>query len=60
MERLIQRTYSFNDREIREALIAWLKSKDMPAPNYVGDTPDCKWVKETAGLRVEWFEQDEL
>lgn len=60
MERRIQRTYAFNDREIREALIAWLKSKDMQAPSYVGDTPDTKWTKESAGLRVEWFEADEV
>lgn len=60
MERRIDRQYAFSDREIRVALIAWMKSKDMPAPSYVGDTPDTKWLKEPAGLRVAWSEVDEV
>ena len=60
MERRIDRSYAFSDREIREALVAWLKSKDLQAPQYVGDTPDTKWIKEPAGIRVEWSEKDEL
>lgn len=60
MVRRVVRTYSFNDREIREALIAWLNKKDIPSPGYVGDTPTCKWVKEPAGMTVEWTEEGEI
>lgn len=60
MVRKIERSYAFSDREIREALLAWLKVKDIPAPQYIGDTPNCKWIKEDAGLRVEWTEEGEI
>lgn len=57
MEVKIVRTCSFSDREVNEALIAWLKSKDRPAPGYVGDTPTTKWIKESHGITVEWKEE---
>ncbi len=60
MERRIVRSYSFTDRDVREALIAWLKAKDMPAPIYVGDADTTKWKTEPAGISVEWTEQDEI
>ena len=60
MMRKLVRTYSFSDREIREALIQALNRKDRPAPQYVGDTPTCKWIKEEAGLTVEWTDEDEI
>ena len=60
MVRKIERSYAFSDREIREALLGWLRAKNIPSPTYVGDTPDCKWIKEEGGLRVEWTEEDEI
>lgn len=60
MERKVVRTYAFPDRDVREILVAYLKSKDMPAPSYVGDTPTCKWTKDPEGVRVEWTEEGEL
>jgi hypothetical protein len=60
MMRKLVGTYSFSDREIREALIKSLKANDRPAPQYVGDTPTCKWTKEVAGLTVEWTDEDEM
>jgi hypothetical protein len=47
-------------REIREAILAWLKARDMPSPGYVGDTDTVRWTDEPAGVRVEWTEQDEI
>lgn len=60
MVRRVSRAYSFSDREIRQALIDWLNKKDIPAPKYVGDTPDTKWIKEEAGLTVQWAEECEM
>lgn len=60
MERKIVRTYAFSDREVNEALIAFLKAKDMQAPSYVADTPTTKWIKEPMGIRVEWTDEDEM
>jgi hypothetical protein len=60
MERKIVRTYAFSDQEVNEALIAWLKSKDIQAPSYVGNTPCTKWIKEPKGIRVEWTDADEM
>jgi len=60
MERCIVRSYSIPTREIREAIVAYLKAKNMPAPAYVADTPNCKWTDLPAGVKVEWTEQDEM
>jgi hypothetical protein len=57
MVRKIERTYSLSDREVNEAILAWLKAKDMPVPGYVGDTPTCKWIKEPSGIRIEWTDE---
>jgi hypothetical protein len=58
--RRIERSYSLSDRDVYEAIVHWLKSKDMIAPRYVGDTPCTKWIKEPTGIRVEWAEEDEI
>lgn len=61
MTRTITRSYDFDVRDVREALIAWLRSKDMQAPKYVGNTDDTKWTVGTDGSqRVEWTEQDKV
>ena len=60
MQRKIVRSYSMHDRDVHEAIIAWLKSRDMPAPQYVADTPCTKWIKEPAGLTIEWTVEDEI
>jgi len=61
MVRRIDRSYTFTEREVAEALIAWLKSKDMPAPQYVADTPCTKWRRlDGGGLSVEWTDESEM
>lgn len=61
IERSVVRSYSLPIREVREAVIAYLKAKDMPTPKYVGDTPDCKWTNTLdGGVAVEWTEKDEM
>ncbi len=60
MQKKVTRSYELHDRDIREAIIAWLRAKDLPAPIYVGDTPDCKWIKRVEGIGVEWTEEAEI
>lgn len=61
IERNVVRTYALPIREVREAIIAYLKAKNMPTPSYVGDTSDTKWsATQDGGIRVEWTEKDEM
>lgn len=60
MNRKLVRDYFFSDREVCEALIAALKVKDIPAPQYVGDTPDTTWTKESNGIRVQWTDEGDV
>lgn len=61
IERNVVRTYSIPIREVREAVIQYLKAKNMPTPIYVGDTPDTKWSSTLdGGLQVQWTEKDEM
>ena len=59
MKRTIQRSYEIHQRDVHEAVLAWLRSKDMPVPTYIGDTPTCKWIVVPNGLKIEWTEEDE-
>lgn len=59
MERKIDRSYAFSEREIREALLAWLKAKDLPAPAGAYEN-QVTWTQEPRGLRLAWSEQDEM
>lgn len=58
MKRTINRVYAFTDREVNEVLIEHLKSRELPAPQYIGSTDSTKWFKEADGIRVEWTEED--
>jgi hypothetical protein len=60
MVRKISRVYELSDREVNEAILAHLRIKDMPVPQYVGDTPTVKWIKQPNGIRIEWTEEGEL
>lgn len=61
MTKTIVRTIRFNERDVREAVIAYLKTKDQPAPQYVGNTPDCEWEHFVGGsLVVKWTEKQEI
>lgn len=61
MMRTVVRTYTWDKREVAEALIAQLKAKDIPAPGYVGDTKDTKWTTDSAGgITVEWTDAGEV
>lgn len=60
MKRKIERSYSLDQREIREAILAWIKAKDLPSPSYVGNTPTCTWYDEDGGVRIEWMEEGEV
>lgn len=61
MKRSIVRTYVFSEREVHEALIAMLKAKDVPAPGYVADTPNCKWTwRRNSIIECVWTDSDEV
>jgi hypothetical protein len=60
MNRRVVRTYSFSANEVAEALIAWMKSKDMPTPMYVGNAGTTTWDLGKAGVRVEWTDEDAI
>lgn len=60
MNRQINRSYFFTDRDVNEALIHWIKTRDLPQPEYIGNAGKTKWTKESGGVRVEWSEEDEV
>lgn len=59
MHRKIDRSYTLHRTEVREAILAWLKAKDLQRPDYIGDTPTCRWIDLPAdgGVRIEWTEE---
>ncbi len=55
MKRTISRSYVLTEKEVREALMLWLKERDLPAP------PDEKFSVLNDGtsigdLEIEWTE----
>jgi len=53
----ITRRYSFTQRDVYEALVAWLKSQDIQQPIYVGDAETTRWFWNADGIKVEWTEE---
>jgi len=60
MQRKIVRNYFFSDNEINNALLAMLKVRDMPAPDYAGNAGTTRWTKEPNGVRVEWVDEEDV
>jgi hypothetical protein len=60
MNRRIVRSYYWTTHEVAVALVAQLKLKDVPAPEYVGDTKTTKWIIDSSGVRVEWTDEGEV
>lgn len=61
MTRTIERTYTFSQREVREAILAALKAKDIPCPQYVGNTDTCTWRDlEDGSVVVAWTDTGEI
>lgn len=60
MKRRIHRSYFFADSEVNEAIVAYLRAKDLPCPEYVGNAGTTKWSKSDKGLTVEWVEEGEV
>jgi len=61
MTRTIDRSYIFDRREVREALLAALKAKGLPCPGYIGDTDTCTWRETMDGCtEVRWTEVDKV
>lgn len=56
IERLIKRRYGFGPTEVREALIAYLKDRDMPYPV----SPEYNVSLTATGAVMEWTEEDEV
>jgi len=61
MVRVIERTYTLTPRDVNEAIVAWLKAKNLPEPEYVGSAGTTKWTRlDDGSVKVEWIEKDEL
>lgn len=59
MNRRISRTYTWTKNEVAEALVAQLRAKDIPAPQYVGNAGTTKWTPSPDGsMTVEWTDED--
>jgi hypothetical protein len=59
MIRKIARTYTWTNKEVAEALIAQLRAKDIPTPQYVGNAGTTKWTPMADGsMTVEWTDED--
>jgi hypothetical protein len=59
MNRKIIRTYTWSKNEVAEALIAQLKARDVPSPQYVGNAGTTKWTPMADGsMSVEWTDED--
>lgn len=60
MTRTIQRTYTFSQDDVRNALCEFLRKRDIQSPQYVGNTPCTKWTRGLDGsVTVEWTVDDE-
>lgn len=58
MHRRLLRRYEIDGQDVREAILMWLRSKDMPVPQYIGTTPNCKYVHGEDGcVSIEWTEE---
>lgn len=61
MMRTVSRTYTWDHREVAEALITQLRAKDIPAPCYVANTNDTKWTVDGSGnVTVEWTDSGKV
>lgn len=60
MNRRLDRRYRFTASEVNEIIIAHLRSKDIPAPQYVATNPHCIWVMDTDGVEVSWTDEDSV
>ncbi len=59
MNRRIIRTYTWSRQEVAEALCQQLRSRDIPAPTYIGNAGTTKWTPMADGsMTVEWTEED--
>lgn len=59
MNRKIFRTYTWTKNEVAEALIAQLRVRDIPTPQYVGNAGTTKWTPMADGsMTVEWTDED--
>lgn len=60
MNRQTIRTYQFSKNEVHEALLQWMRERDLPVPMYVGNAGTTKWTHDDGGVRVEWTEDDKV
>jgi hypothetical protein len=57
MVRTVQRRYVLDDRDVHEAILAYLKAKDIVTPEYVGNTPTCQWDWGEDTITVSWTDE---
>lgn len=61
MKRAIARDYTLDKRDVREAIVAWIKSKGLPTPGYLDNTPSTSWEDLPDGsVKIRWSEDDDV
>ena len=54
MQRTIKRSYTLTPKEVRQAIMAWLKERDVPYPK-----DECDLEVDSTGASIEWVEETE-
>jgi hypothetical protein len=57
MKRTISRVYLLDERDVCEAIVAWLKARDNPAPGYIATTDKVTWTHGPLDVKIEWHEE---
>lgn len=59
MNRKIVRKYEIDGQDVREAILMWLRGKDMQAPQYIGNVAgQCNYTHADNGsVVIEWTEE---
>lgn len=57
MVRTVTRSYVLKASDVHEAILMWLKSKDTPIPEYIGNTPTCSWDWGDKTIVIQWTEE---
>ncbi len=59
MKRMIRRSYELDEREVCEAIVAWLKAQDLPTPQYIATAGRTTWTHQPLDVKIEWEEEIE-
>jgi hypothetical protein len=52
-----QHSCILDKRDVQEAIVAWLQSRKLEVPQYVGDTPTTTWTWGEHTVTVQWTDE---